>query len=352
MEYNHQTLLEWAWVSHVYRDKPRVTPIPDPALLALAPPCPRFCERLSGWLAASPDHHFVPIWASEYPALLKEIPTPPLGLYVAGQLAVLSTPQIAMVGTRKPTPLGLALADEFARGLGAAGLTVTSGLALGIDGESHRGALAVGAPTIGVMATGMDCIYPTRHRSLAQAMMAHGAVITEFPLGTRPLPPYFPQRNRIISGLSRGVLVVEAAMKSGTLTTARHAIEQNRDVFAMPGSVKNRQAEGCHWLLKQGATLVESLDDILLSFGIVKQNHQKITGQNEINCTHLNKEDRRMLAILETGTVGVDELIGRLDLSAQAVMCRLVELEMCGLVQTVPGGYTRAWRAQHERKCP
>ena len=347
-----KNIIHWAWVSHVARSRARTiidnldTMVPD------VPPPPReFCERLETWLAASSQHHFVPVWAPEYPALLREIPTPPLGLYVWGNVDVLSTPQIAIVGTRKPTPLGAALAGDFARGLGQAGLTITSGLALGIDGYAHRGALDVGTPTIGVMATGIDHIYPYRHRGLAKDMTALGAVITEFPLGSKPLGPCFPQRNRIISGLSKGVLVVEAAVKSGTLTTARHALEQNREIFAIPGSIKNAQTEGCHLLIKQGAKLVESLDDILIELSVVRQNYEKNTGQNEINCSHLEKEDRQLLEILETETVGVDELISRLALSAQEVACRLVELELRGLVLTTPGGYTRAWGAQHEREC-
>lgn len=362
MEFNQsdKTHLEWAWISEMCRGKSRLLldhfqdqpgPWPIETILPFAPPCPAFCARVAAWLAASPLHHFVPIWSSLYPPLLREIPTPPLGLYVMGQVPVLSSRQMAMVGTRKPTPLGEALAGEFARGLARAGFTITSGLAMGVDGEAHRGALAAGGPTIGVMATGIDYIYPLRHRKMAQAMLAQGAIITEFALGTKPLPAYFPQRNRIISGLSQGVLVVEATLKSGTLTTARHAVEQNREVFAIPGSIKNRQTEGCHLLIKQGAKLVETLDDILMEIGLVRKNNLKKTGQNGINCSHLEKEDQLILAILETETVGVDELISRLDLPAQEVACRLVELELRGLVQAMPGGYTRAWRAQHEREC-
>jgi DNA processing protein len=363
----NQIHIQWAWVSEVARHRARdiinyfqedttqawvIQADMAPALgltqglmKALLNPCPAFCGRLEKWLAESPQHHYIPVWSADYPALLREIPSPPLGLYVMGNVSAMSSPQIAIVGTRKPSPLGIVLAEDFARGLGQAGFTVTSGLAMGVDACAHQGALSVGATTIGVMATGMDQIYPSRHYRLAQEMLLKGAVVTEFPLGTKPLPPLFPQRNRIISGLSQGVLVVEAALRSGTLTTARHAIEQNRDVFAIPGSVKNRQTEGCHYLLKQGATLVVTVDDMLVELGIGQQKSQKRTGQNRISCSHLGEQDRRILSVLETGTVGVDELVHQLSLPTQEVACRLIELELCGLVQTTPGGYTRAFRS-------
>ncbi len=373
MEYNqnHKTLVQWAWISDIARTRARVIidyfeeakvgewyigPELGPALgltpdrmAALSRPSLSFCARLEAWLAASPQHHFVPVWSPEYPALLKEIPMPPLGLYVQGNVAALQSLQIGIVGSRKPSPLGAALAEDFARALGQAGLTITSGLAVGVDASAHQGALEVSAPTIGVMATGIDEIYPARHRRLAASMVAsQGAVITEFPLGTQPTPPLFPQRNRIISGLSQGVLVVEAALRSGTLTTAKHAVEQNREVFAIPGAVRNPQTQGCHYLIKQGATLVETPEDILLELGLLQQNKNnngKTTGQNRISCSHLDKQDREMVTILEMGVVGVDELISRLNLPAQEVACRLTELELRGLVQTMPGGYTRAWRS-------
>ena len=212
----------------------------------------------------------LPITHADYPAQLKQITKPPLLLYIRGDLNCLHLPQIAVVGSRRMTAGGNNHARSWANYLAQHGFTITSGLALGIDASAHRGALqgsslqAERGKTIGVMATGIEHIYPARNTQLAQQIIdGGGALVTEFPLGTQPRPAHFPQRNRIISGLSLGVLVVEAAVKSGSLITAKYALEQNREVFAIPGSINNPQSKGCHQLIKQGATLVESVTDIV-----------------------------------------------------------------------------------------
>jgi len=223
-------------------------------------------EAELAWLSET-GHHLV-TWAdTDYPPLLREIPAPPVVLYVIGDRQSLSHPQFAIVGSRNPTPMGRENAQAFAKTLAGAGLTITSGLALGIDGAAHRGALDAGGKTIAVVGTGLDRVYPARHRDLAYAVVQQGALVSEFPLGTPPKSENFPVRNRIISGLSLGTLVVEAAVQSGSLITARLATEQGREVFAIPGSIHSPQARGCHALIRQGAKLVETAQDILEELG-------------------------------------------------------------------------------------
>lgn len=216
------------------------------------------------WYKASEDRHIITYSCASYPPLLKQIADPPLVLYVRGDLEVLSTPQLAIVGSRKPSRSAAVHATEMAAQLCAYGLTICSGLAIGVDACAHRGALQAEGLTVAVTATGLDRVYPAAHQSLAREIVQTGAIVSEFPIGTSPKPAYFPRRNRIISGLCYGTLVVEAALKSGTLTTAAHATEQSREVFAIPGSIDNPQSRGCHALLRNGATLVESIEDILI----------------------------------------------------------------------------------------
>ena len=215
------------------------------------------------WLEASDRHHILSIHCDAYPALLKLINDPPSLLYVHGNLEILNDPQIGVVGSRNPTQSGNNSAYDFAKHLAQTGLCITSGLALGVDGAAHQGALDGNGPTIAVTATGIDRVYPAKHRGLAHKIAEAGAIITEFPVGSHPDSRHFPRRNRIISAMSYGVLVVEAALKSGSLITARLAMEQNREVFAIPGSIHNPLAKGCHQLIRQGAKLVETADDIL-----------------------------------------------------------------------------------------
>jgi DNA processing protein len=214
------------------------------------------------WLE-QPDHHLLRIDEPAYPELLRSLDDPPPLLFVAGEPRLLGLPQLAVVGSRNPTRGGADNAREFARHLAAAGVPITSGLALGVDAAAHEGALAGGGVTIAVVGTGLDRVYPARHRALAHRIAEQGALVSEYPLGVGVRPENFPRRNRIISGLSLGTLVVEASLRSGSLITARLAMEQGREVFAIPGSIHNPLARGCHALIRQGAKLVETAADIL-----------------------------------------------------------------------------------------
>ena len=214
------------------------------------------------WLA-QPDNHLLPVTDPRYPAQLKTIHDPPAALFVHGNPDMLSTPQIAMVGSRNPSAGGARTAQDFARHFANCGLAVTSGLAMGIDAACHQGALAADGITIAVTGTGLDRVYPASNRELAHQIAGKGALVSEFPPGTPPRPGHFPRRNRIIAGLSLGTLVVEAALKSGSLITAQQALEQSREVFAIPGSIHNPMARGCHLLIRQGAKLVETANDVL-----------------------------------------------------------------------------------------
>ncbi len=221
-------------------------------------------DRDINWSEGSDDCHIIPYYSDLYPPMLRQIADPPLVLFVRGDLEVLHTPQLAIVGSRKPSNSAASHATSMAAQLSGYGLTITSGLAVGVDTCAHRGALQAQGLTIAVTATGLDRVYPAANQALAHEIVENGAIVSEFPIGTTPKPAYFPRRNRIISGLCFGTLVVEAALKSGTLTTAAHATEQSREVFAIPGSIDNPQSRGCHALIRNGATLVETIDDILV----------------------------------------------------------------------------------------
>ncbi|MHB1140134.1 MAG: DNA-processing protein DprA [Sulfuricaulis sp.] len=289
------------------------------------------------WLA-QPGHHLL-VWTDpDYPALLREIADPPVMLYVIGRRQVLSNPQLAIVGSRNPSPMGRENAQAFARSLAAAGLTVTSGLALGVDGAAHRGALAAGGATIAVTGTGLDRVYPARHRELAHEIAVHGALVSEFALGTPPLPENFPQRNRLISGLSLGTLVVEAALQSGSLITARLAAEQGREVFAIPGSIHAPQARGCHALIRQGAKLVETAQDILEELGPLASVARASAPENAAPAPTLDAPMAALLQQIGHDPVSVDVLIERSGLTADAVSSMLLQMELNGLVSSCPGG--------------
>src|SRR6056297_3731589 len=227
----------------------------------VAPPAERM-ERIAGWLA-EPGHHLLGRHSDDYPALLAEAAGAPLVLYVNGDPGLLSMPQLAIVGSRNPTRGGERTAFEFAAHLAASGLTITSGLATGVDTAAHEGALSAGGSTIAVLGTGIDRVYPAANRELAHRIAGRGALVSEFPLGSPPEAWHFPRRNRIISGMSLGTLVVEAAKRSGSLITARMAAEQGREVFAVPGNINSSKSTGAHDLLKQGAKLVEKAEDIV-----------------------------------------------------------------------------------------
>lgn len=277
---------------------------------------------------------------AHYPAILKEIADPPLALYVIGDIKLLSTQQVAIVGTRHPSSVGNDLARQFAYSLAESGLTVTSGLAMGIDSASHFGALQAQGKTIAVMGTGLNQIYPAKNRQLAEEIMQHGLIISEFPLNTKPLAWNFPRRNRLISGLSLGVLVVEAALRSGSLITARYALEQNREVFAIPGSVHNPLAKGCHQLISQGAKLVESVDGILEELHIENKSSEKMN-RKHVNDKNLDVRHRFLLKCVDYSVTPLEIILQRSRLTASEVFSMLLKLELEGYIQAAAGGYCR-----------
>jgi DNA processing protein len=268
-----------------------------------------------------------------------------LVLYVRGDRSLLGREQIGIVGSRNATRAGLEHARSFAAALGQKGLLVTSGLALGVDGAAHAGALDAGFPTVAVIGNGVDKPYPYRHRTLSERIAGEGVIVSEYPPGTSAKAGHFPRRNRIISGLSRGILVVEAGLKSGSLITARLALEQGREVFAIPGSVHNPLARGCHHLIRQGAKLVETVDDICEELG------GWWTSQNEGDSSSVVMKrpateglDSREIAVLEAlgyDPQSTDDLCSVTGLPADQLMQSLLLLELQGLVDSAPGGFQR-----------
>ncbi len=300
------------------------------------------------WLEED-GHHFVAWGSPLYPPLLAEIPDAPLGLFVRGDPHLLSLPQLAIVGSRNPTPTGRENAHEFAAYLANCGLVITSGFALGIDGASHEGALAGGGKTVAVCGTGLDVDYPKQHRSLADAIAAAGALVSEFPVGTPALKSHFPRRNRIISGLAVGTLVVEAAVQSGSLITARLAGEQGREVFAIPGSIHNPMARGCHQLIRQGAKLVETGADIFAELrgivGALGPISQKADNGSKLGAPRheLDKDYEILLDALGFEPAGVDTLVARTGFKADEVASMLLILELENRIESYPGGlYVRS----------
>lgn len=291
-----------------------------------------------------------------YPRLLREIPRPPPLLFVRGDPTCLSLPQLAMVGSRNPSGGGIENAERFAHYLAERGFAITSGLALGIDAAAHRGALRATGKTIAVMGTGIDLIYPSRHRQLAQEIIdSGGALVSEFPLGTASHACNFPQRNRIISGLSGGTLVVEAAVQSGSLITASYALQHDREVFAIPGSIHNPLARGCHQLIRQGATLVETAQDIVDQLaGLLSYKRQEIrvsrttqpglsnepAAVNE-DAPDLNVDEQNLLQALGYDPLPVDLLAERTGLDVGNLSAQLIGLEIKGLIQQVGASYQR-----------
>lgn len=294
---------------------------------------PQALERLQAWLAEGADRHVLTLGDADYPADLLQTQDPPLLLYVLGQLGALQHPQrLAVVGSRNPTPQGALNARQFAQALGEAGVCIVSGLALGVDGAAHEGALDAGAPTVAVVGTGLDRVYPRRHLDLAHRIVTRGALVSEYPLGTPPLAPNFPRRNRIIAGLSQGTLVVEAALQSGSLITARLAAEQGREVFAIPGSIHSPQARGCHALIRQGAKLVESAQDILEELRVPDP-----FAPSRAPASEVLPEDS-LLAVMGFDPVSLDALQARCGLDTATLQARLLELELDGHLGRLPGG--------------
>lgn len=294
------------------------------------------------WLAQD-GCHLVTWFDGDYPPLLRQLMDPPIALYVRGDPTCLTRPQIAIVGSRNPTPAGRDNARAFAQALSQAGFAVTSGLALGIDGAAHQAALEAGGVSIAVAATGLDRVYPPRHRKLAHAIAAQGALVSEFFTGTPPRADNFPLRNRVISGMSLGVLVVEAALQSGSRITARLAAEQGREVFAIPGSIHSPLARGCHALIRQGAKLVETAQDILeelepLARVAIESNAPRVPPPQR----DLEPRLAELLESIGYDPMTVDALVERSGLTADVVSSMLLQLELLGLIAVGAGGnYSR-----------
>jgi DNA processing protein len=324
-------------------------------------------QATAAWLTgaeAGQGRALVTLGDARYPADLLAIEDPPLMLYLLGQVRLLEAEAasgwpnwaLAVVGSRNPTPQGAQNARQFARALTQAGLAVVSGLALGVDGAAHEGALAAcdeAAPaarlaTLAVVGTGVDRVYPRQHRALAHRVAAQGLIVSEFPLGTPPLPSNFPKRNRLIAGLTRGALVVEAALQSGSLITARLASEQGKEVFAIPGSIHSPQSRGCHALIRQGAKLVETAEDVLEELRWPRiAVHQETPSQDGANTGDSQTADESaLLAALGADPVGLDALQARTGLDTATLQARLLELELNGQVGRLPGGlFQRLGRA-------
>lgn len=293
-------------------------------------------QAARAWLAGGERRQVICLGDAAYPPQLLASPDPPLLLYVEGDLAALSAPALAVVGSRRPTRQGADNARQFAAALGGQGWCVVSGLAQGIDAAAHEGALQAGAPTVAVVGTGLDQVYPPRHRELAARVAAQGALVSEFAPGTPPLPEHFPQRNRIIAGLTRGTLVVEAALRSGSLITARLASEAGREVWAVPGSIHAEQSRGCHALIKQGAKLVEGVEDILED--LRSPGGTPAPAQGVLALEEADAATDPLLQALGEDPVTLDALLARTGWATAELSARLLELELEGRVARLPGG--------------
>ncbi|SFC62524.1 DNA-processing protein DprA [Massilia yuzhufengensis] len=288
----------------------------------------RIVEATLAWLR-DPAHAIVTLHDLDYPEALRHIADPPLLLYINGRRALLSAPMIAVVGSRNASSQGKANAEGFAEALSRAGLCVVSGMALGIDTAAHEGALRGEGSTIAVIGTGPDRVYPARNRALAHRIAEQGCIVSEYALGTPPVASNFPRRNRIISGMTAGVLVVEAAAQSGSLITAQMAAEQGREVFALPGSIHSALAKGCHQLIREGARLVETVDEVLEAMRVSPLVRQAAPPPA---CNDA------LLAALGHDPVGPDELLARIGGDAAALAGELLALELAGVVERLPGG--------------
>ncbi|NJD30352.1 MAG: DNA-protecting protein DprA [Gammaproteobacteria bacterium] len=314
----------------------------DAAAEAIRNPDTAGIESDERWLAG-PGRRLVTWGSHEYPALLASIDDAPLVLFVEGAVDTLSMPQLAIVGSRNPTAIGRDTATQFARHLAEVGLTITSGLALGIDAAAHRGALQARGRTVAVLGCGLDRIYPRENTELAREVASSGTLVSDLPTGVRPLKQHFPRRNRIISGLSVGTLVVEAALQSGSLITARLTAEQGREVFAIPGSIHSPLSRGCHRLIRQGAKLVESADDIFAELGALLASLEpamraEATDAQEDSGPALDKEYEILLDALGFEPAGVDVLVARTGFKPDAVASMLLILELDGRIAQQPGG--------------
>jgi DNA processing protein len=290
------------------------------------------------WLQ-HPQHHFIYPSHADYPELLLHIVPVPLGLFVVGDVSLLSQPQLAIVGSRRPSVAALGHARHFAQALVEQRWVVTSGLALGIDVAAHQGVLAAGGKTIAVLACGVDVCYPKRHQCVYDEIVETGALVSEFPLQTGVRPAYFPCRNRIMSGLALGVLVVEAYVRSGSMITARYALEQNRELFALPGALHNPAAQGCCQLIQQGAKLVTQVSDILEEFGDVAQT--STPDRHLATASALAPELQALLRCIDEVPLSLDEILFNSGLAFDELCSMLLRLEGAGWVENTPAGYVR-----------
>jgi DNA processing protein len=321
----------------------------------LATPVGQATRRAAGWLA-EPDRHLLGWTDSDYPALLRQAPNPPLALFVAGNPGVLWHPSVAVVGSRAPSAGGREHAARFARSLGACGLAVTSGLAAGIDTAAHEGALAAGTPTIAVLGTGVDVAYPAANAGLLGRVAAAGAVVSEHPPGTPARREHFPSRNRIIAGLSLGTLVVEAATRSGALITARLAADAGREVFALPGSIDNPKARGCHRLIRDGAALVEGPEEVLAALqplalclgahlrkrlGVPSSGPGNATAAPDLAAAAHGPVHKGLWDAIGHDPTGMDQLVQRTGLTAAELGSMLLLMELEGRVTVEHGRYSR-----------
>lgn len=290
--------------------------------------------------AGESGHHLIDKDSADFPELLKQIPGPPARLYVKGNVDALHLPAISIVGSRNPTRGGAQTAYEFAKFLGRSGFCIVSGLAQGIDAAAHNGALDAGAFTVGVLGHGIDLVYPAANRQLAERIAQSGALVSEYPLGSPPRREHFPQRNRLISGLGLGTLVVEAARRSGSLISARHAAEQGREVFAIPGSIHNPLARGCHQLIRQGAKLVECAQDIVTELGPIA-GHLMQNSRDEPAGPAAAPDDaeyRGLLDVVSFDPLTADTLADLSGLTIGQVSSMLLILELEGRIEAHSGG--------------
>ena len=311
--------------------------------LTLAPVDAEALASTERWLD-HPDHHLIAWDDADFPRALLELGDAPPALFHMGRRELLARPAFAIVGSRHGTPQGLETARDFAQALGGSCFTIVSGLALGIDAAAHEGALATEGATLAVVATGLDRVYPARNRDLARRIAEGGALLSEHLPGTPPRKEHFPRRNRLISGLARGVLVVEATLSSGSLITARLAGDQGRDVFAIPGSIHSPFAKGCHKLIREGAKLVETAQDVL----------DELRGAGAQTCspgaTHAGMPRAHVgpvLAAMGYDPVSVDALVARMRAAPDAIVAELVTLELAGTVAALPGGFWQRCRPKH-----
>jgi DNA processing protein len=304
------------------------------------------CVRTHQWLAHQPDSHGHAVWTlgdPHYPAELLQLADPPLLLYATGQTERTLGNAIAVVGSRNPTPQGAQTAEQFGEALCAAGLCVVSGLALGVDGGAHTGAVRAAKQqaqhahwhTVAVVGTGLDRVYPSKHKTLAHQIALHGLLLSEYPLGTPPLAHNFPKRNRVIAALGLGTLVVEAALKSGSLITAKMALELNREVLAIPGSIHATQSHGCHALIRQGAKLVENAHDVLEELQLAPQSQVRLFDDEPKDNPH---DEDPLLTHMGFDPVSLDALQARCGLDTASLQAQLLTLELDGAVGRLPGG--------------